>query len=256
MENIPASKGERAKQIVVVFATVCVIFVNFLAAKGYINDRTPEMISDKYPTFITPAGYAFAIWSLIYLGLLCFSIFQLLPSQINNPRLKNIRTLYVINCAANCGWLFLWHHEWIALSVPIIFVMLGTLVLINAHLQNASSTAENWFTRIPFGIYFGWITIAAILNFSVALVYLNVKTPDSITVIIASALILTAMILGVVIRIKFALAAYALAFAWALAAIAAEQSEKSVIVISAIAAVIVLLICVAAPFLQRKNSYQ
>ena len=85
------------KQILVIVATLGVILINYFAAQGYINNITPQIISNKYPTLITPAGYAFAIWSLIYLGLIGFSIYQALPSQTDNPRFKNVRSLYIVN---------------------------------------------------------------------------------------------------------------------------------------------------------------
>ncbi len=52
----------RVKQFLVIVATFAVIFVNYLAGTGYINDKTPAEISDKFPSLLTPAGYAFAIW--------------------------------------------------------------------------------------------------------------------------------------------------------------------------------------------------
>lgn len=246
--------AERVRQFLVVAATAGTLFVNYLAGTGYINNKTPADISDQYPTLLTPSGYAFSIWSLIYLGLFAFSVYQALPAQI--ARFSKIRTLYVINCAANCVWLYLWHYEQIPLSLPVIFVMLGTLVLINTNLPDANSSAEFWLARLPFNIYFGWMTVAAILNFSIALVFLGFDATGTMKVFFASALIIAAAILGVVIHFKFASAAYPLTIAWALIAIAIKHSTETILVTVAAFGVIALLLVALSGFLKSKTSLQ
>ncbi len=249
-----ANNNQRSKQLLVIIATVGVILINYFAAVGYINGVTPDVISDKYPTFITPAGYAFAIWSLIYLGLIAFSIYQVLPSNTDNPRFKNIRTLYIANCAANCFWIYLWHYDSILAALAVMFVLLGTLILINVNLRNTQSVAETWLARIPFSLYFGWVTVATILNFSIALVSLGVNTSESNSIILSSILIVAATVLGILIRFKLAIFAYPLAIAWALTAIAVKQSGKTAIVVCAAFGVIALLVSALTAFLQLNNS--
>jgi hypothetical protein len=245
---------ERIKQFLVIAATAGALFVNYLAGTGYINNKTPADISDNYPTLLTPSGYAFSIWSLIYVGLIAFSIYQALPAQIS--RFSKIRTLYIINCAANCVWLYLWHYEQIPLSLFVIFVMLGTLIVINTNLPDTNSPSEIWVAQIPFNIYFGWITVATILNFSVALVFLGFDATGTMKVFLASALIIVATILGVVIHFKLAIAAYPLTIAWALIAIAVKHSIETVVVTVAAFGIIALLIAALSGFLRSKTSFQ
>lgn len=45
-------------------------FVNFLGGSGRINGMSQAAVSDKYNTLITPAGYTFSIWGIIYSLLL------------------------------------------------------------------------------------------------------------------------------------------------------------------------------------------
>lgn len=247
--------AEKLKQFLVPLATLGVIAFNWLAAKGYVNNVTPEIISDRYPTFITPAGYAFAIWSLIYLGLIVFSVYQALPSQTANPRFLKIRSIYILNCAANCFWIYLWHHDAVALSLSLMLVLLATLAYINKVLQSAGG-AESWLARVPFGIYFGWVTVATILNATIALVALGIDLSRSATNVAAAFLLIFAALLGVVIRLKMKSAAYALTVAWALTAIAVKQSGATVIVAGCAAGVIALLIAAIYPITQIKNSEQ
>ena len=241
-----SNKSERVKQILVIVATAGVIFVNYLAGTGQINNTETGAISDKYPTVITPAGYAFSIWSLIYLGLIAFSIYQALPKTAK--RFTNLRTVYILNCAANCAWLYLWHYEQITASVAVMLIILATLVFINLQLLKSESTAELWLARVPFNIYFGWITIATILNITIALVYLGVRTSDSLTTILGCILLVAATMFGVIMQIRFANVAYPLTIAWAVTAIAIKQSGRNTAIVT------VAAFCVAALLISALSS--
>ncbi|MBA2620317.1 MAG: tryptophan-rich sensory protein [Acidobacteria bacterium] len=253
-DKIDFNGERRVERFVVVLATLCVVFVNYSAAKGYINGTTPQQVSDKYPSLLTPAGYAFSIWGLIYLGLIIFSIYQAMSSQAENARFKRIRALYIINCAANCAWIFLWHHEQIWASLAVIFTLLGTLVLINARLQNKRDAAETWAARVPFGLYFGWATVATVLNFTLALASSGVETSASTARISASVIVAAVTILGVVVRLKLSTAAYALAIAWALTAIAVKHGGETALVFCTAFGVIALLVAAIFPLSQTEKS--
>jgi hypothetical protein len=246
-----ANNNQFIKQLLVIVATVGVIVINYLAGKGYINNRTPEYISNLYPTAITPSGYAFAIWSLIYLGLIAFSIYQALPK--NSERFIKVRSLYIQNCVANCLWIYLWHYEQILVSLAVMFLLLGTLILINLSLRENDSKTDFWLARMPFNLYFGWVTVATILNFTIALLYLGVTASPGLTTILACLLLVVATVLGVIMRFVFVNAAYPLAVAWALTAIAIKQSGQTAIVTIAAFSVIALLFFALYGFVQSKS---
>lgn len=223
-------------QILVIFATIGVIAMNVIATLGYIGGVTPNVISDKTPTFLTPAGYAFSIWGWIYLGLIIFSVYQALPSKIE--KFAKVRTLYLISCVLNCMWLYFWHHEEITISLLVILTLLGSLALINLTLEKEN----NLLTRFVFGIYFGWVTAASVVNTTIALVYQGVRMSDEASIWLASGLILVVTVLGVFLRHKLPNIAYPIAIAWAITAIAVKQSGKTAIVVAAGIGVIALLI--------------
>jgi hypothetical protein len=243
--------NDRLKPILVIVATIGVIIFNYLAATGYLGGIDPGAISDKYPTRITPAGYAFAIWSLIYAGLIAFSVYQALPR--NAERLHSLRTVYILSCAANCAWLYFWHQEAILISLLVIFILLGSLAVINVQLRETETHGEYWLVKAPFGIYFGWVTAATILNATIALVYLNVRVADAVTNILGASLILIAAALGVLVRFKLTNYFYPLAIAWALTAIAVKQSGQTLIVASAAVGVIACLLA-ALSFVMKMPS--
>lgn len=239
---------EKFKQIFVLIAVLAVIFINYLASKGYIGGVTPDVISNKYPTVITPAGYAFSIWGLIYIGLIAFSIFQAMPMQRDN--FKKIRTPFLISCLANCVWIFLWHHEQIVASVCAMLVLLASLIAVNINL----SAKDSFLARIPFGIYFGWICVATIANISICLSYLGMQTTLPTSILLTCILIIIAAILGILLRFKLPNAAFALAIAWAILAIALKNG--SVTAISAVSAFsfMGLLIAALLPFIRLKDA--
>ena len=76
------------RQIAVILTIIATIVINVLANALPINGLNTGEISDRFQVYFVPAGYVFSIWGLIYLGLIAFAIFQALPSQRQNPRLR------------------------------------------------------------------------------------------------------------------------------------------------------------------------
>jgi len=231
---------DRIRAYLVPLATLGTIAFNWLAAIGGVNGVTPSDISDKYPTPITPAGYAFTIWSLIYLGMIAFSIYQLLPANL--PKFRNIRSLFILTCALNCGWIYMWHSDQIAICLVLIALLALCLFLINVNLRETNGLGEYWLVKAPFSIYFGWVTAATLVNFAILLVHWNVSISASAWTWIGVVLILLAAALGVVIRIRLVNYLYPLAIAWALTAIGVKQSGQTLVVAAAAIGTVACLI--------------
>ena len=246
------NNSEGIRQFLVIIATAGVIVFNYLAATGTLGGIETGAVSDKYPTLVTPAGYAFAIWGLIYLGIAAFSLYQALPS--NQQRFRSVRSVYIMSCAANCAWLYFWHQEAILASVAVIFLLLGTLAFINAKLQTTETLGDFWLAKFPFGIYFGWVTAATIVNAAVALVYLKIQVSATLAVVSGAGLVLAATALGIIIRYKLNNVFYSLAIAWALTAIAVKQSGQTLIVASAAVSVNILLIVTLTFLINLRSS--
>jgi translocator protein len=244
--------NDKLQPILVIAATVGMIVINYFAATGILGGIDTGAVSDKYPTFITPAGYAFAIWSLIYTGCLAFSIYQILPSQLE--RFRSIRRVYIVSCLANSAWLYFWSQEMMVVCLGVILILLATLAFINIKLQKTETSGEYWLAKFPFGIYFGWVTAATILNATIALVYLGVRVSDSTAILTGAVLLLAAAGLGVVIRLKLTNYFYPLAIAWALTAIAVKQSGRTLIVAAAAVGVIACLIAAVSFVMNMPSS--
>lgn len=234
----------------VLVATIGMIVFNYYAATGILGGVDTGAISDKYPTVITPAGYAFAIWSVIYLGCVAFSIYQILPAQLE--KFRPIRRVYIISCVANCAWLYFWSQEKIILCVGVILILLLSVGYINFKLQKTETTGEYWLAKVPFGIYFGWVTAATLLNTMIALVFIG--APLGYSLYLGAAFIFIAALLGVLVRIKLTNYFYPLAIAWALTAIAVKQSGKTLIVAACAVGVIACLIAAVSFVMNMPSS--
>lgn len=226
------AKQDYLRQTANVAALVTTLAVNWLGDAFKINGQTTASVSDQFPTLITPAGYTFSIWGPIYLGLSAFAIYQALPSQRENPHARRIGYLFLLNCAANCAWIFLWHYVALALSLAAISLMLLTLIAIHQRLRNSDepiTTADRWCIFVPFSVYFGWTTVATIVNATVVLTSRNWSgwgiTPETW----ATGLLLVAAALGVAISTRAKDPAYGLVVTWASAGIAVGQADAPMV---------------------------
>jgi hypothetical protein len=164
------------RQVSVALTIFATIVVNVLANTLPINGLNTGAISDRFKVYFVPAGYVFAIWGVIYIGLIAFAIFQALPSQRENPRLRATGWWIALGGLANIAWIFLWHYEQFTLTLVAMLVLLGTLIITYLGLGTGRSTvsrAETWAVRVPFSIYLGWITVATIANITELLYFLK-----------------------------------------------------------------------------------
>ena len=131
----PFSVRQRYVFVVRILNFLCLVgifIVNSLASILPINGRGTGEISNLYYTFITPAGYAFSIWGLIYFTLAIWGVYQLFPSTWNHPAFNHgIGYLFILNALANIGWIFAWHYLQMWLSVILMLVLLVSVLLIN-----------------------------------------------------------------------------------------------------------------------------
>jgi benzodiazapine receptor len=242
-----------------IVAFAATVIVNGLAGSTTIlgGVNTAE-ISNANPTLITPAGYVFSIWGIIYILLGVFVIFQALPSQKEKEYTKKIGWLFVLSSVLNIVWLFLWQYEILGVSVVLMFLLLATLIATYLRLNIGKSTVslrEKLAVHVPFSVYLGWITIASIANVAVFLVSENwdgfgINPETWATLIIIVALAITVLVLATRRDI-----AYGLVIVWALAGIAINQSgNQSIVTLTEASAIIVLLASAAVVLLSRLKS--
>lgn len=231
-----------------VVAFIIMVIVNGLAGSTtLIGGKNTADVSNAYPTLVTPAGYVFAIWGVIYILLGVFVYYQTSSSQELKEYRNRIGWLFTLSCVANVTWLFLWQYEYIIISVPVMFVLLATLIAIYLRLNIGKSVATNREKitfRLPFSVYLGWITIATIANISVALVSAGWEGLGVNPQTWASVVVIVALIIDLLVLASKRDVAYSLVIIWALVGISVNQSANQLIVLltQASAAIVALAI--------------
>ena len=111
-----------------IIAFVAVVIVNGLAGSTtLIGGQDTAQVSDNNFTLITPAGYTFAVWGIIYTLLGLFVIYQALPSG-KGKTTEKVGWFFILSCIANICWLFLWQFEFLAVSVVLMFLLFASLL--------------------------------------------------------------------------------------------------------------------------------
>ncbi|KAI4888009.1 hypothetical protein NFI96_034683 [Prochilodus magdalenae] len=188
-----------ARIAVIVLAIVVYIITitfNALAAQGtgpFL--RKTANISDKYVTQVTPSGWTFSIWGVIYFWLTLMFIYIVTtvfrrtaygPMYFSPPVLPyGFFITWIVNMLINIGWLLLWDRQ----------VMIGSLILLaliaftnylaiffccyglseyGAWL-NKYHPKDLWCIRIlvqnGLALYATWTTIATLINFTIVVSY-------------------------------------------------------------------------------------
>lgn len=169
-------KKDTFLKVIVSILYIAVIFVNSAISLKPFGVKSIKEISDSYPNLLTPASFTFAIWGVIYLLLLVFVIYQLHLFGKNRHRnekeiLHQARIVFIVTGLLNIAWITAWVSDYMALSVMIIWGIQITLRIFGKQLtKEYLAEREKLLIRLPFSLYYGWITLAAILNIVILLV--------------------------------------------------------------------------------------
>jgi len=246
------------RQLAVVLTTAFALAINSAANALPLNNRTTGEISDSFNVLFVPAAYVFAIWGVIYLGLAAYTIFQALPAQRANPRLRRTGWLVALSSLANGVWIYFWHFGYYSLTLAAMLVLLAALVAVYLRLnigREAFSALEKWVVSISFSVYLGWITVATIANLTALLSYLGWNawgvSPLAWTLILLAAGVIIA---GLMAYTRSDIA-YLLVLVWAFAGISVRWLDTPVLNAAGfIAAGAVLLLLLASRLPQVRKS--
>jgi len=146
------------KPIAVLLATLAFAVSPFLNPEfgGFDPDRYP--IPQNEPP-VQPAGYAFAIWGVIYLWLIVHAVLGIWK-YATDPAWERTRWPLLVSLGVGMFWLP------VALVSPIwatvmIWVMLAGAVLATIE---ASKGGPKWALQLPLGLYAGWLSAASFVS--------------------------------------------------------------------------------------------
>lgn len=239
--NNPSSSST-TRRIVNLVAILAAFGINVFANVNPPNGLTIGAISNRLfgDILITPANYAFAIWGMIYLGLIGFAIYQILPSQKNSILLEKLGYQIAIASGAQIIWVFAFLYQQFLLSLLLMLVILGALIVGYLAIKGRiKSLTQKWLVAIPLSIYLAWISVATVVNFATVLKVINWNgwgiTPQIWTIV----MLLVVGIIGIAIALQKNFA-FVGVYLWALIAIAIKNASNSALLLTAIVVAIVI----------------
>jgi hypothetical protein len=243
--------GDILRQVLNLTAILAAFGINVLANVAPINGLSIGEISNTVfrKVLITPANYAFAIWGLIYLGLITL--------QRQNSALRRMGYLLVVASLAQIVWVFFFQYQRFTLSLVAMLAILLPLMAIYVRLEiglRRASRAETWFVRIPLSIYLAWISVATIVNVATTLYSLGWSGWNISPEVWTAIALITGAAIAATISIQRVDVAFVLVIVWAFVAIAVRQASIPVIAATAGGLAIALIVLLVLGVLRSRNS--
>lgn len=251
--HFPIEPADRLRQLGVTVAEIPCVF-GTLVGVGVLGTRVAESSGGALSaeaTLIAPAGPAFSIWSVIYLGLFAYAVWQWTPAAATSERTRDTGWLVAVSMLLNAAWLLVTQQGWIWASVGVILALALVLGVIVRRLTRtpASGPVERVVVDGTLGLYLGWVAVAACANVTAALVSSGVRPADGLAQTLGVVVLVVAAGLGVLFARRLgARWPVAAAMAWGLAWIGLGRlggAPESVVV--AVAAFVAALVVLAAP---------
>ena len=247
MSIIRPTSTQMTRRLVVLASTVFAVVIGqtqVLLGWG----QSPAEFSADSDTTLRVAGYAFAIWGVIYLWLLVYAVRQALPQTGESDILHRLGWPSVAALLGIGWWVVAAAFDWELATIILIFAALAAVLvplLVNAGAIRAlpRGDRDRWMTVWPLALLAGWLTVAAPLNL-ITVATGNEALPamlsPTVWAILAIALV-AAVALGVTLRLRTL--AYGLPIAWGLlGAFVAEQGRNPLVAYVALAASVAVLV--------------
>lgn len=226
-----------------VLAYVGMVGVNALANILPINGQTTGAVSDQYLSLFTPAGFTFSIWSIIYLGLLVYAVYQALPSARKNASLARMDVPFLLNALLNAAWIVAWHYNMLALSMVIMLGLLGTLIVMHREAHSRDGLLWRLAVLYPVSVYFAWICMATLANLSILQSAWGLNDALLTEEVWTLIKLFVALAICAFVYLRYRNAAFVFVVAWAARGIQANQPDDTLI---QLAAMLCFLLCLAA----------
>jgi len=233
--------------------------MNGLAGTGVFDGKTVGAVSAKYNTLIAPAGYAFAIWGMIYLLLIMYVGYQWYSNykKQNNDEIQPPGLWFSIANLSNGFWIVAWLNEALLLSVLLILLLLISLIVLTVKLRLEIPDAPKrivTFVWWPIAVYLGWIIVASVSNIAVYLVSMGWTGGLISEIIWTIVMISIATFIYIILVFSRNLRETAMVGIWAFIAIAIRHwGNYEGIAYTAIVAAVVLLLSIFYNAYKNRN---
>ncbi|KZE89371.1 TspO/MBR family protein [Microbacterium sp. TNHR37B] len=261
-----ASPSDLVRQIGVISAT-CFMIVAAMVGTGLFGGTNVRDLQggalDADATVLAPDRPAFGIWTVIYLLMIGYTVWQALPGQRARERQRAAGWWVAASAVLNGGWLLA--SQFLNLVATVVAIIL-LLVVLGATLRVLSRHRPDSLVDVVLldgtvGLHLGWVSLATVANIT-AWLTTEVAPPSwaayqdgaGIAVLVVVALVGLALAWRTGGRI-----APALAMAWGLvwigvARTTGEPASNAVGITAFVVAAVVLIAAVAARLSSRGRS--
>lgn len=215
---------------------------------NYFIGSNVGSVADNNQPIIQPAGFAFSIWGLIYALVFIWIIKQFFQKTWEDSPAYKLKYWPIVNFLLNSAWILVFTQQMILASVIVIFSLLITLFIMHILITGRH---YHWFNRLPFSIYFAWVTVASIVNVFQLTNDNNIDTLIGSNELTWTIIMLAATgAIGVIIALYFKDWLYPLVIIWPLFAIYTENESEytslniTLLIISIVLAVSSLVVIV------------
>lgn len=172
--TVPPTSADRVRQVVVLVGSLVAAGAAAYGAGafgGTAVEQTAGGALSATATPVAPDNPAFRIWSVIYLGLFAFAVYQVLPRHAATPRLRLTAWWVLASMVLNAAWIGVVQAGWLAASVVVIAGLLAVLAVLVVRLVRSvpDSTAQAVVLDGTIGLYTGWVSVATLANVAAVL---------------------------------------------------------------------------------------
>ena len=214
-------------RLLVLLAAIAMPVVAWLSNSGRFGPDNGT-ISDLYPTLLVAAGYAFAIWGLIFLLDIAYAVWQLTGTRKTDDTVNRLAPWAFGGFLLTTVWMPLFSMSMFWLCLLVIFAATFCLIrcaMILSHDRTPQEGQWIW-AWLPLSLHAGWLSLAAFLNLAQVIVAYKLAStthqlPWSLVLFGLAAL----MLLMVNLRMRGNID-YVVAALWALVAVYVKQSDS------------------------------
>jgi hypothetical protein len=172
------------RQIVVVASMAIAVVGSAFGSGAFggpsITTASSGALSASY-TPVAPAGPAFSIWSVVYLGLLAYTVWQALPAQRADARQRRVGYPVAVTLVLNAAWILTAQAGLLVLSGVVIAALLATLAgtFLALLATRPRGLVEGVVLDGTMGLYLGWVSVATVANVAAILASSGVRPGEA-----------------------------------------------------------------------------
>ena len=202
-------------------------------------------VSDSDRSLVTPAGWAFTIWGLVFAGSLAWAVYQALPGQRDREVHRRTGWPLAAAFAGNAVWEVVYPlgGAWRYVAQVLIFGITAAAAVAYARMQTVP--VDGWLARLLprtlTGLLLGWVTVAPVASVGNTGVALGISPTTSAAQAwaVAALVVVAGLAAAVVLGSSIAAGPFAAAVVWGLLAIASAGVPRPVVVAAIGAAAVV-----------------